>query len=90
MDMTQQSLDLGELLSRWLEDLRRAGEVVDDGDRQDLDTHLLFDLAACPLVLVGLLEFGHCVVVLICELPPLGAELAHIGEGVLLEAFLEC
>ena len=89
MNVAEQRFDCAELTASWPENLRRAREVVHDGDRKDFDGHLLLDFAASPFVLVRLTELGDGVVILICELPPLGTKLANIVKGVFLDAFFK-
>ena len=89
MDVVEESLDLVELAAIGAENLRRAREVVNDGDREDFNAHLLLYFTACAFILVCFLELGYRVVIFICELPPFRAELAHVVERVFLEALRE-
>ena len=79
---------MAELIAAGAEDLWRASEVVDDGNGQNFNAHLLLDFSSGALVLVGLLKLGDRVVVLVRQLPPLRAQLAHVVEVALLEAVL--
>lgn len=89
MDVSKECSHLAELVAARTEDLWRGCEVVDNGDRQNFYAHLLLYFTASALVLVGLLEFGDRVVVLVRQLPPLRAKLAHVVEVALLKAVLE-
>ena len=70
MHMAQQVFHLAELHIRRLEDLWRAGEVIHDGDREDLQRHHLFDVFLSTFVFVRLLKLRNGIVVLVSEFPP--------------------
>ena len=85
MDVAEKTTDLLKLGIIWSENLRRARKVVNYGDGEDLNRHLLLDFAAGTLFLVGFVELGDRVVVLVSVLPPLRTELAHVAERVFLQ-----
>ena len=82
----EQILHLAELHVVGFEDLRRAGEVVDDGDGEDLEHHHLLDLAFGVFVFVRGLELRNDVVIFVGELPPVTAQLTDNDGVVLLES----
>ena len=85
MDVAEKTTDLLKLSIIWSENLRRARKVVNYGDGEDLNRHLLLDFTAGTLFLVGFVELGNRVVVLVSVFPPFGTELAHVTECVFLQ-----
>ena len=82
--VAQQGAYLVQLGAVGSEDLGRAGEVVYDRDRQDLDAHLLFNFASSTLFFVCFEELSDRIIVFIGVFPPLRAKLAHVLECVFL------
>lgn len=70
----------------WLEHVRRAGIVIHNGDREDFKRHLMAQITSQFVVFYRFLEFGHGVVILVGELPPIGAELAYVIDLLDLQA----
>lgn len=87
--MDEKILDLAKLDTCWSENLRRTGKVVDNGDWEYFNAHLLFDFSSGFFIFVYLIEFLNCIVIFVGELPPLWTELTDIGYRVLLQTFWE-
>ena len=67
-----------DLLLSWLQHVRCTCVVVHNGNRKDLESHLITQIFADPVVLDGFLEFGDAIVVLVGQLPPIRAELTNV------------
>ena len=67
---------------RGLQHVRRAGVVIHNCDAEDFQDHHLPELPLQLVLLDGFLKFGDRVVVLVCQLPPIGAQLANAGGFV--------
>jgi hypothetical protein len=87
MDLAKQLFNLLQLSLARPENFRTASEVVDDRNRKNLKSHLLFNFSACLLVSVGFKELVYRIVILIRVFPPLRTELANITNIVFLLAF---
>lgn len=85
----QAVLYLAKLQVSGSDKLRRAGEVVSRGHRQDLEYHHDTHLSLGLFLLDGFFELADGVLVLVGELPPVGAALAHLHELRLPQVFLE-
>ena len=59
LDEVQKVLYLLDLQMGWLEDLWRRCVVVDDSDREDLESHLMTDVSPGFIVFDCFLELGH-------------------------------
>jgi hypothetical protein len=71
------------------EEFGRGGVVVNDGNRQDFTRHHLSHVLLRLFVLKDLRELRYSVIVLISELPPVGANLRNLGQIVLFNALAE-
>ena len=73
----------------WLEHVRGARIVIHNSDREDFKRHLVAQISSEFVVFYRFLEFGHGVVILVSELPPIGAELAYVIDLLHLQAVNE-
>ena len=89
MDKVEQVFDLLYLQVGWLEHVRGARIVIHNSDREDFKRHLVAQISSEFVVFYRFLEFGHGVVILVSELPPIGAELAYVIDLLHLQAVNE-
>ena len=90
MDLAKQLFNLLQLSLARPKNFRTASEVVDDRNRKNLKSHLLFNFSACLLVSVGFKELVYGVVVFIRVFPPIRTELTNITNIVFLQAIGQC
>jgi hypothetical protein len=82
LDEIKKIFDLLDLEVRWFENLRRAGVIVYNSNTQDFKSHLASDVFPDSIVFDRLLKFSHGVIVLVSQLPPLGAKLTDAADLV--------
>jgi len=70
-------------------DLRRASEVIHNGNRQNLQRHHLLDVLLSAFVLIGYLELSHSIIIFICQFPPITTLLADNSDVIFLESITE-
>jgi hypothetical protein len=86
LDKVEQIFDLLNLQVGWLENVRGASIVIHNCDREDFKRHLMAKISSQFVVFYRFLEFGYGVVILVGELPPIGAELADVIDLLHLQA----
>lgn len=77
LDEAEQVLDLLDLQVRRFQDLRTARVVIDNGNTEDLQSHLKPDFSTNLVIFDCFLKFGDRVVIFIRKLPPLRAKLGY-------------
>jgi len=85
----EQIFDLIHLDISRLGYFRRAGEVIHNGNRKNLQSHHLLNVLLSAFILVSHLELSDRVIILISELPPVTTLLTDDSYVVLLKSITQ-